>query len=308
MSTSDVKKRGRKSKAEKEALETTGSETLVVAPKKRGRKPKGGKIVQHYVELPQPVDASPNVILHLKCSLSDADATNSDDTLDGHELQTSKSVDLGFHVINQTPTCHPCVDEQQSEEQCDGRISNKELNSKLKILQRSLHMKNVPNEGSACFWCTCGFDNPPVFIPKHQINDEFYVYGNFCSPECAAAYLMKEDIDASSKFERYQFLNYLYAKTYQYKRNIKPSPDPRYFLSKFCGNLTIHEYRTLSQNDNLLLVIDHPMTRVFPEIHEDNDDFMLGSTSIASSSTLRLKRQGTVPQSKNEILSENFGI
>ena len=301
MSSGEGKKRGRKPRSEKEGTDTEPP----AVPKKRGRKPKGGKIVQHFADLPEPVDASPNVILHLKCSLSDADIDSSVFGLEGHDLPTTKAQDLGYHVINQSATCLPC-DEASADDA--PRSSSRELDNKLKVLQRSLHMNTVPNENSACFWCTCGFDNPPVFIPKHQINDEFFVYGNFCSPECAAAYLMKEDLDSSCKFERYQFLNYLYAKTYDYKKNIKPSPDPRYVLGKFCWNMSIHEYRKLSRNDNLLLVIDKPMTRVLPEIHEDNDDFMLGAASIPSNTSLRLKRQSTVQQSKNEILCENFGI
>jgi hypothetical protein len=61
------------------------------------------------------------------------------------------------------------------------------------------------------------FDNPPVYIPKHYINGTYEVYGCFCSPECAAAHLMKEPIDSSTKFERYYLLNSIYGKN----KNIK---------------------------------------------------------------------------------------
>ena len=301
MDTPEGKKRGRRAKSDK--LDTE-EPVAAAAPKKRGRKPKGGKIVQHLTELPEPVDVSPNVILHLKCSIDDADSSQPPATVQGHDLAATKTTDLGYHLITQ-----PAGPEHQG---CDAKTeeksTSKALNTKLKNLQRSLHMNSVPNECSACFWCTCGFDNPAVFIPRHQINDEYQVYGNFCSPECAAAYLMSEEIDTSSKFERYQFLNYMYAKVYDYKRNIRPAPDPRYVLNKFCGSLSIHEYRSLSQNGNLLLVIDKPLTRVLPEIHEDNEDFMLGAASIPSNTTLRLRRQGAPVPSKNEILCENFGI
>ena len=135
--------------------------------------------------------------------------------------------------------------------------NTRDINSKLKILEKSLHHNNISNKKSACFWCTCGFDNPSVYIPKHEIKSEYHVYGNFCSPECACAFLMKEDIDSSSKFERYQFLNYLYSKIYNYNKNIKPAPDPHYILDKFYGNLSIQEYRKLNQNDNLLLHENH---------------------------------------------------
>jgi len=40
-------------------------------PKKRGRKPKGGKIIQQTVIHDNSKDTEPNIILHLKCSLKD---------------------------------------------------------------------------------------------------------------------------------------------------------------------------------------------------------------------------------------------
>jgi hypothetical protein len=39
--------------------------------KKRGRKPKGGKIIQQIIPLSNLKENRPNVILHLKCSLKD---------------------------------------------------------------------------------------------------------------------------------------------------------------------------------------------------------------------------------------------
>ena len=41
------------------------------AGKKRGRKPKGGKIIQQILPLANIKESKPNVILHLKCSLKD---------------------------------------------------------------------------------------------------------------------------------------------------------------------------------------------------------------------------------------------
>ena len=39
------------------------------------------------------------------------------------------------------------------------------------------------------------------------------------------------------------------------------------------GNLTIQEYRQLLSYDRLILVIDKPLTKIYPEIHEDNNEF-----------------------------------
>ena len=46
------------------------------APKKRGRKPKGGKLVVKDAEPAPPISQINNIILHLKCSLSDLNMQN----------------------------------------------------------------------------------------------------------------------------------------------------------------------------------------------------------------------------------------
>jgi hypothetical protein len=51
--------------------------------------------------------------------------------------------------------------------------------------------------------------------------------------QSVVAYLMKESIDDSVKFERYHLLNQTYSKIYNYTRNIKPAPNPYYLLDKF---------------------------------------------------------------------------
>jgi hypothetical protein len=93
---------------------------------------------------------------------------------------------------------------------------------------------------------------------------------------------MNENIETSIKFERYSLLNNIYGKIYNYNKNIKPAPNPFYLLNKFCGNLTIQEYRNLLKNNKLYLTIDKPLSRIYPEIHEDNDEFILNNKIIIS--------------------------
>ena len=96
-------------------------------------------------------------------------------------------------------------------------IRNKNIYKKLQDLRNDIKHKNI-NMHSACFWCTCSFENPSIFIPKYELNEKYYCYGNFCSPECACGYLMKENIDTSTKFERYYLLNNIYGKIFEYKK------------------------------------------------------------------------------------------
>jgi hypothetical protein len=186
--------------------------------------------------------------------------------------------------------------------------SIKELWKKLKQLEHNLHINNVNNKKSACFWDTCDFDNPPVYIPKHFINGTYQVYGCFCSPECGVAYLMNENIDSSTKFERYHLFNHIYSKMYDYKKSIKPAPNPYYILEKYYGNLSIQDYRALLRNERLFLIVDKPLTRILPELHDDNDDFILNNKIIPSNNNYQLKsRMQRKKPTKNSIMNENFG-
>jgi hypothetical protein len=290
--------------------------------KKRGRKPKGGKIVQQLIPLTNIKETKPNVILHLKCSLKDLHSSN----LFGSNLDSysflNKTTNLTYDQIVREnslndfinpPAKLPEYDVEPDALEYDNESSSKnketdirDIWKKLKVLEHNLHVNSVDNKKSACFWDTCEFDNPPVYIPKYFMNDTYHVYGCFCSPECAVAHLMEENIDTSIKFERYQLINHIYCKVYNYNKNIKPAPNPYYMLEKYCGNLNIQEYRALLRNERLFLVVDKPLTRVMPELHEDNDDFIINNKIIPTNNFKLRKLQRK--QTKTNILNERFGL
>lgn len=283
--------------------------------KKRGRKPKGGKIIQQIVPVNIIKEDKPNIILHLKCSLKDIHSNLTENS----EIQSfifQPINQLSFDIINgDTNIFNKSENNNVKYEEIDydddtssvKENDTKEVWKKLKVLEHNLHINNISDKKSACFWCTYEFDNPPVYIPKHFIKDSYHVYGCFCSPECGTAYLMEENIDSSSKFERYHLINHIYSKIYDYKKNIKPAPNPYYMLEKYYGNLNIQEYRSLLRNERLFLVVDKPLTRILPELHEENDDFIINN-KIIPSNNYQLKRKLQKKQSKNNILSERFGL
>lgn len=338
--------------------------------KKRGRKPKGGKIIQNIVLTePQKIE-KPNVILHLKCSMKDLyqssscsvesynfgsndlgyDLVNKNDSKkiapkivnDNVSLSSSCLINdiKGFNIIsniepnaahnksglsnsaldlskNNFNSKYSNYDNDDDDEDYDddddscsdkNRGNTKTIWRKLKQLEHNLHINNVNNKQSACFWCTCDFDNPPIYVPKHFINGTYHVYGCFCSPECAVAHLMNEPLDSSAKFERYHLLNHIYSKIYDYKKNIKPAPNPYYMLEKFYGNLSIQEYRALLRNERLFLIVDKPLTRILPELHEDNDEFILNNKIIASNNYQLKSRLQKKKPSKGLIMNEKFGL
>lgn len=315
------KKRGRKPK-----IKLPEEEVIPTVPKKRGRKPKGGKIISNPEINNNSEFVKTNVILHLKCNIKDIEENNSlkndiyTNSLEYYD--NNKLSDINFISINNEPMMETrdinknniIIKEKQKEKYCekeDNIIENnadsKIIWKKLKELQTELHHNNISHNKSACFWCTHEFDNPSIYIPKYKINKNYSVYGCFCSPECATAYLMNESIDTSIKFERYQLLNFLYAKIYNYTKNIKPAPDPHYLLEKFYGNLSIKEYRKLLEDNHLIMVIDKPLTRILPELHEENNDFSISNNiSNENQGTYKIKKKTNKTISKNNILTEHF--
>jgi hypothetical protein len=275
-------------------------------PKKRGRKPKGGKIISKLPTHIQEPKIKQNIILHLKCHTNELnknkflDNINYTPKIENVEsfdiLKTNtkfKTNDLNYDILNNTEPAEPIKDNIDNTPTHE-TTENKLIWDKLKQLEANLNTNNISDEKSACFWCTYNFDNPANYIPKYQIDESYYVYGCFCSPECAVSYLMNENLDSSTKFERLHLLNNIYAKIYNYTDNIKPAPNPYYLLDKYYGNLTINEYRKLLKNDQLLLVVDKPLTRTLPELYEDNTDTLnntITNTSINCGFQLKCKHK-----------------
>jgi len=203
-------------------------------------------------------------------------------------------------------------DNNKNKKRTNDNINTKELWDKLNRLKRNLRTNNVSDKRAACFWCTYEFDNPAIHIPKKYNGDCLEVYGCFCSPECALSYLKNEQIDDSTKWERYSLLNNVYSKIYDYEKNIKPAPDPHYTLDKYYGNLSIQEYRKLLNKERIFMIVDKPMTKVLPELYEENNEIpnvynnILDNTA-KSSNNFRLKRS-QIKQTKSNAITNNFNL
>lgn len=288
--------------------------------KRKGRKPKGGKIISKLQLMENMADAVPNVILHLKCSLKDLEEYNesiSHQIKDPSfytpeippDIQTYNSSGLfcNYEATDQEKNnrpqlyssnlaygnitsqisftmCRQCGKDTTKENEED-TPSNKmqKINQKLKAL-KIRHFKNqISNKKSACFWCTCDFDNPECHIIYYDSDKELTGYGSFCLPECAVAYLMEESIDDSIKFDRYHLINQIYGKIFQYKKNIKPAPNPHYLLDKFYGNMTIQEYRELLNSEHILYVLNKPLTKILPELHESTEETVVHNGYVSLS-------------------------
>jgi len=300
--------------------------------KKRGRKPKGGKIIEQkkiIIELNQ----KPNIILHLNCklrdiiigelnycpivynikdfdntitnydyiksnhdSLNDEHISNNETTLNNEHISNNEYISnhenisnneytpINEHISNNNYTSnneHNIFEKKNVTS--EKLLYNKIISKKLEDLSKQLKTNNVNTKG-ACFWCTYCFDNDSIMIPKYEMKNTYYCYGNFCSPECASSYLMNENIESSQKFERYYMLNNIYSKIYNYEKNIKLAPCPYYTLDKFYGNLNIQEYRKLLKHERLLLIVEKPLSKLLPELYDENEDYILNNKSLNNKS------------------------
>ena len=150
---------------------------------------------------------------------------------------------------------------------------------KLMVLfQDSNRYKKLPEKTEiCCFWCCHNFASQPVAIPSHILDDTWYVYGNFCSPECATSYLFKERLDAHVQWERYALLNSLYSEDAEISngssRGIRSAP-PREVLRMFGGSMDISEYRAVVHEKKLRIdVMTPPMVSIIQTMDTKPADF-----------------------------------
>jgi len=165
---------------------------------------------------------------------------------------------------------------------------------------------------SACLWDCHNFQYMPWGIPMSYDSKKktFELYGVFCSPNCALAYLMKEERNIGTMWEKVSLLNLLYHIIYnaiphnnddvnnkndngQNKRkdinigemdannknkkwgneNLVPAPD-KMTLHKFGGPLSIEQFRCLTINNNKQYhIVFPPCNFVSPILEESKKVF-----------------------------------
>lgn len=262
-------------------------------PKKRGRKPKGGKILITKNIIVNN-DTQQNIILHLNCRIDDIDYLykykpdiehinsynfnandnfeNIEDIINESDTTSIDENNLKHDVYEFKEIKHDNKDKNKNKDRDRDNYTIKNICNKINLLDTNKNKSDI-----ACFWCTYSFNSSPVYIPKNIKKNIYNMYGNFCSLECACGFLFNENIDSSIKFERYTILNNIYNNNNNNNNNgcsvinnIKPAPCPYYTLDKFYGNLTIDEYRDLYKLDKFMLILDKPISKVLPEVFQEN--------------------------------------
>ena len=125
-----------------------------------------------------------------------------------------------------------------------------------------------------CFWCFHNFDCIPCALPYKYQNNNYHVFGNFCSKECAAAYNF--DLNDNNIWERYSLLNMLYSEIEENNTKVKIAPS-RLTLNDFGGHLSIEEFRESKNVDYKILY--PPMISIIPIVEEIKSDRLLRGKS-----------------------------
>jgi hypothetical protein len=120
----------------------------------------------------------------------------------------------------------------------------------------SAERKEIPMQSdAACFWCCHSFTHRPVVLPIRDTGEYLQVMGNFCSPECAVAYLFDMRQDSHTRWEQLALLYRVYGEACGGK--IHPAPH-RTVLTLFGGSLSIQEYRQMIQSQKVRVDVHLP--------------------------------------------------
>ena len=307
--------------------------------KKRGRKPKSSS----EEEITQVTEENENIILHLPIQPSDVgiDVENTN-TEKKKDMTTSIRIDDDLSTEVSDPTesekddclkCNNCHKKEKKIKELKATIDKLVTTAKTnsiptksrKVMQLKVDFVDIHDGESkwkektdiACWWCTYNFDTMPCAIPEKFYKNKFYVFGCFCSYNCAVAYNL--DINDYKLWERYSLIKLLYYKITGEHVNIMPAP-PRQSLKKFGGNTDIKQFRNNSQSlDKEYRLIMPPMISIVPLIEEDYRDkntipsknakpIAINSIAVMKATeNLKIKRSKPLINSKFS-LEESMGI
>lgn len=146
--------------------------------------------------------------------------------------------------------------------------------AKVVHLLKDFEQKSKNNEWPSttqisCYWCCHQFDNPPFGIPIKFIDTKYYVFGCFCSLECAAAYNFSSKESVDEIWEQYNLINQL-SQEIGHKNKIKPAPH-RLALTMFGGHMKIDEFRQFCYTSKILNINFPPMMTITQQIEEVNE-------------------------------------
>lgn len=306
------KKRGRKKKIKTpEEIEKEKN----YKPKRRGRKPKNlinninaknSKIIM------ENIDKQETIILNLKIDENDniklLDNPVGFDNINNFESLPSKinsmfSIDKNKELndsINHNDNLNSNHNDNLNSNDNDINDNDNEndinhINNKISTdenLQNKLinsdEEKWKANTNIKCHWCCHSFNNAPFGIPIKYKNEKFYAHGIFCSLECAAAHNFSEEKGIQDIWESYNLLNLLSHKI-NYKNIVRLAPK-RNCLNIFGGKMSIEEFRSFTNQNKIINILEYPMISASQQIEEINYENNSNKTNFIPIDEERVKK------------------
>lgn len=278
-----------KTNKKKAAAET---ETVVVdavapAPKKKASSKKPVKVVA--VVTPQGIEGSfhaePRRPLIVHLGIRPTDINFSSDGLDAepepYDAATHNVFSEAQEPLDQTAKVETVTVAEDSVPQQAAKPVPCFTKMNLMVQFKDVHeAKKLPDKTDiACFWCVHSFSHQPCIIPEREVNGVYNVYGNFCSPECGVAYLLKEGLDPHVRWERMALLHRIYDQ--QGLGQIFPAP-ARECLTVFGGPMSVDVFRATLMSKKVRVDLHMPpMVSILGSIDTKPIDFF-DSTSKAT--------------------------
>lgn len=228
--------------------------------------------------------------LHAHSSVIDFNVRQNDEP-EPYNLATSDMFS-GNHETMKENDVAPSYKEEKEEVVVENTSAPIQCHTRVDLMpqfKESTHAKVLPDSTEVCcFWCSHSFDNKPYVIPEREVAGVYQVYGNFCMPECALAYLLHESIDPHARWERIALLHRIYDRLGSYY--IFPSP-PRESLKIFGGPLSIDSFRaTVKQGKVRVDMHMPPMVSILGSIDTKPIDFFDSSIKNTLNGALQINK------------------
>lgn len=311
-----IKKRGRKPKIIIE------KEPIIKIPKKRGRKPTGKILIIDKKSEIMDIKINDCFLAHLKLdnkiiqkiidkkkiTNENSQYINNDDELKKNIIKINFSDNIinnneNIKLINEIK-CLKCSDLENKISCLENKLSTLNITSEIsetykkKIIESKVNFydkdKNswIDKTDISCWWCCHNFTSIPLGLPNNYNKDKFYVFGCFCSLNCAYAYNL--DLNDYRVWDRQSLIYHLKSIIQPDDNNLlKPAP-PRQILQKFGGHISITQYReNFFTIDKDFLFILPPLISVIGIIEESNKSSI--KTFKKSSEEYILKRTKPLP-------------
>jgi hypothetical protein len=252
-------------------------DTKQLSKRKRGRPRKNSEKQEQQSKVENKDKNSENIILFM--ALSDEDDDKDDDTDDDKDSgednrftvndtetkndfvesisDSADDSDNVYSLQNEQLTVKMLIDEVKKRDHIIANLRNKSgsvlsaynTNKAAHINYHCIQVASTDNEKNfipkptnyKCWWCDESFENLPAYIVNYYRNCTYYVFGNFCSYNCALKYNIKmlKDFKVNT---RHALTNSLRIKVTGNSQPIKFAGDREILKSKG-GNISIEKFR-----------------------------------------------------------------